>query len=99
MASLNQQRPSTPTGSSSFDPPPSPQHGSPAGSGRDSAQVAAAEWQEPLYSAEELRGVVPADARQAWDVRDALARILDGSEFEEFKSNYGKTLVTGQRIS
>jgi hypothetical protein len=36
-------------------------------------------WQEPLYPSEELRGVVPADPRQPWDVRAVLARILDGS--------------------
>lgn len=55
----------------------------------------AATWDEPLYPTEELRGVVPADPRQAFDVRAVLSRLLDGSRFEEFKSNYGKTLVTG----
>ncbi len=64
-------------------PPPSPQqHGS-------------GSWEEPLYDAAELRGVVPPEARTPWDVRAVLARVLDGSRFEEFKSNYGKTLVTG----
>ena len=56
---------------------------------------APASWEEPLHPPEELRGVVPEDPRQTWDVRAVLARLLDGSKFEEFKSNYGKTLVTG----
>lgn len=42
-----------------------------------------------------LPGVVPADSRQPWDVRDVLSRLLDGSRFNEFKASYGKTLVTG----
>eukprot|EP00882_Tetradesmus_deserticola_P000776 GHRQ01000847.1.p1 GENE.GHRQ01000847.1~~GHRQ01000847.1.p1 ORF type:complete len:392 (+),score=187.38 GHRQ01000847.1:1454-2629(+) len=53
------------------------------------------DWQEPLYDPTELRGAVPADSKAPWDVRGVLGRILDGSKFEEFKSNYGKTLVTG----
>lgn len=61
-----------------------------------SSSSAAPAWQEPLYPPHELRGVVPADTRQTWDVRVVLARLLDGSRFEEFKSNYGKTLVTGK---
>ena len=40
-------------------------------------------------------GLVPADPRQPWDVRAALARILDGSRLDEFKALYGPTLVTG----
>lgn len=55
----------------------------------------AATWREPLYPTEQLRGVVPQDKRQTWDIRTVLAHVLDGSNFEEFKSNYGKTLVTG----
>ncbi|GBF99074.1 hypothetical protein Rsub_11845 [Raphidocelis subcapitata] len=53
-----------------------------------------ARWDEPLYPTEELGGIVPS-GRQPWDVRALLARLLDGSRFEEFKSNYGKTLITG----
>ncbi|KAK9809548.1 hypothetical protein WJX73_000607 [Symbiochloris irregularis] len=53
------------------------------------------DWQEPLYPAEELRSVVPADARTPWDIRAVLARILDGSRFDPFKANFGTTLVTG----
>ncbi len=40
-------------------------------------------------------GVVPADPRKPWDVRAVLARLLDGSRFDEFKKQYGNTLVTG----
>eukprot|EP00775_Hariotina_reticulata_P005920 gene5920-6160_t len=54
-----------------------------------------ADWDEPVYDPCELRGAVPPDSRTPWDVKAVLGRILDGSRFEEFKSNYGKTLVTG----
>jgi 3-methylcrotonyl-CoA carboxylase beta subunit len=50
---------------------------------------------DPIYSAEELTQIVPTDLRQQYDVREILARILDGSEFDEFKARYGTTLVTG----
>ncbi len=50
---------------------------------------------EPLYPTEELRGVIPADTRKPYDVREIIARIVDGSELDEFKQNYGTTLVTG----
>ncbi len=53
--------------------------------------------EEPLFDAEELNGVAPADARTPFDVRAVLARIVDGSRFQEFKKNYGTTLVTGAR--
>ena len=53
------------------------------------------EPREPLYPAEELYGVIPADPRQPYDVRELIARIVDGSELHEFKQNYGTTLVTG----
>lgn len=49
----------------------------------------------PLFAADELYGVVPADARQPFDIRLALARLLDGSRLQEFKQHYGSTLVTG----
>jgi 3-methylcrotonyl-CoA carboxylase beta subunit len=51
--------------------------------------------EEPAFAAEELYGVVPADARKSYDVREVIARITDGSRFDEFKSRYGTTLVTG----
>ncbi len=50
---------------------------------------------EPLYPADELHGVIPAETRKPYDVREVIARIVDGSEFDEFKANYGTTLVTG----
>jgi 3-methylcrotonyl-CoA carboxylase beta subunit len=51
--------------------------------------------QEPRYAAEELHGIVPANAREAYDIRELIARIVDGSELDEFKRLYGTTLVTG----
>jgi 3-methylcrotonyl-CoA carboxylase beta subunit len=50
---------------------------------------------EPLYDANELYGVVGTDLRKPFDVREVIARIVDGSVFDEFKKNYGTTLVTG----
>ncbi len=49
----------------------------------------------PLHSPDEIYGVIPADLRQPYDVREVIARIVDGSDFDEFKQNYGTTLVTG----
>ena len=49
----------------------------------------------PLHAADEIYGIVPADTRQPYEVREVIARIVDGSEFDEFKQNYGTTLVTG----
>lgn len=49
----------------------------------------------PLYPARELYGVVPADLKQPVEVREVIARIVDGSEFDEFKTCYGETLVCG----
>lgn len=50
---------------------------------------------EPAYPAEELYGVVPTSLKTPYDVREVLARLLDGSRFHEFKANYGRTLVCG----
>jgi 3-methylcrotonyl-CoA carboxylase beta subunit len=49
----------------------------------------------PRYDASELHGIVPLDARKPFDVREIIARIVDASEFDEFKARYGATLVTG----
>ena len=57
--------------------------------------LALREPQEPLYPAAELHGVIPADTRKPYDIREVIARIVDGSELDEFKQNYGTTLVTG----
>ena len=50
---------------------------------------------EPLYPAGELHGVIPEDKRKPYDVREAVARIVDASELDEFKADYGTTLLTG----
>ncbi len=56
--------------------------------------------EEPAVDPATLGGVIPADTRQPFDVREVIARIVDGSEFDEFKKLYGETLVTGfARIS
>ena len=49
----------------------------------------------PLYPSEELYGVIPSDAKKPFDVREIIARIADGSGFDEFKARYGTTLVCG----
>jgi 3-methylcrotonyl-CoA carboxylase beta subunit len=53
------------------------------------------EPREPLFAAEQIYGVVPVDGRKPFDVRDIIARVVDGSEFDEFKKLYGQTLVCG----
>jgi len=53
------------------------------------------EPRDPLFAREDIYGVVPADARKPFDVREIIARIVDGSEFEEFKKLYGTTLICG----
>ncbi len=50
---------------------------------------------EPAYDPEEILGIVPADLRKPYDVREVIARLVDGSEFDEFKMLYGTTLVCG----
>ena len=54
-----------------------------------------AEPREPLYAAEEIYGIVSAEARKSYDVREIIARVVDGSELDEFKARYGTTLITG----
>jgi acetyl-CoA carboxylase carboxyltransferase component len=54
-----------------------------------------AEPEPPAYDVEEIYGVVPADPRVSYDVREVIARIVDGSRFHEFKERYGSTLVCG----
>jgi len=51
--------------------------------------------EEPLYSSDELLGIASADVRVPFESREVIARVVDGSKFEEFKSRYGTTLVTG----
>ncbi len=57
--------------------------------------VAVREPREPLYPAEEIYGIVPRDTRKPFEVREVIARIVDSSEFQEFKARYAKTLITG----
>ena len=55
-------------------------------------------WQspeEPAYDPEEILGVVPAGLRTPYDIREVIARVVDGSRFDEFKPRFGETLVTG----
>jgi 3-methylcrotonyl-CoA carboxylase beta subunit len=58
-----------------------------------SVQLAPSE--EPRYDPSELHGVIPSDPRKQYDVREVIARLVDGSRFDEFKARYGTTLVTG----
>jgi 3-methylcrotonyl-CoA carboxylase beta subunit len=51
--------------------------------------------EEPVYDPAEIYGIVPADKRQPYDVREVIARVVDGSRLDEFKARYGSTLVTG----
>ncbi|ARE81753.1 methylmalonyl-CoA carboxyltransferase 12S subunit [Roseovarius mucosus] len=51
--------------------------------------------EEPAYDPEDLLGVVPADLRTPYDIREVIARVVDGSRLDEFKARFGETLVTG----
>ncbi|NLA52218.1 MAG: methylcrotonoyl-CoA carboxylase [Alcaligenaceae bacterium] len=57
--------------------------------------LATVEPRAPLFDVEELNGIIPADTRKPFDVREVIARIVDGSEFDEFKARFGTTLVCG----
>ena len=62
----------------------------------DIGQLSGAEaGREPLYAADELYGVIPHDVKKPYDAREVIARIVDGSEIDEFKARYGTTLITG----
>ena len=60
-----------------------------------SLPMAVCEPREPLYPAEEIYGIVPREPRFPFDIREVIARIVDGSDLQEFKARYGKTLITG----
>ncbi|MCM5678509.1 methylcrotonoyl-CoA carboxylase [Schlegelella sp. S2-27] len=62
---------------------------------RKTVPVSCTAPREPKYAPEELHGVIPTDTRKPFDVREVIARIVDASEFDEFKARYGQTLVTG----
>ncbi|WP_420410255.1 carboxyl transferase domain-containing protein [Hoeflea sp.] len=51
--------------------------------------------EEPLYDPAEIAGIIPADTRQPYDIREVIARIVDGSRFDEFKARYGTSIVCG----
>lgn len=55
----------------------------------------ASEVLAPLYPKEEIYGIIPKDTRKPFDVKEIIARLVDGSEFHEFKARFGNTLVTG----
>ncbi|PCJ33105.1 MAG: methylcrotonoyl-CoA carboxylase [Alphaproteobacteria bacterium] len=58
-------------------------------------QLAMKESRDPAYDPSELHGIVPPDLKTSYDVREVIARIVDGSEFDEFKKRYGTTIVCG----
>jgi 3-methylcrotonyl-CoA carboxylase beta subunit len=62
---------------------------------KNSRKFVKEEVKVPLYQADEIYGIIPQDTRKPFDVRDILARLVDGSEFQEFKERYGSTLVCG----
>ena len=62
---------------------------------RKAVELAVRESCDPRFPASELYGIVPRDTRRPFDIREVIARLVDGSEFDEFKARYGKTLVTG----
>jgi 3-methylcrotonyl-CoA carboxylase beta subunit len=53
------------------------------------------DFQEPLYPADDLYGLIPADTRKPYDPREIIARLVDGSDFDEWKARFGTTLVAG----
>ncbi len=53
------------------------------------------EPEDPYYDPEEIYGVIPPDVRKPYDIREVIARIVDGSRFQEFKELYGQTIITG----
>ena len=59
------------------------------------AQTVMAEPEPPAFDPAEIYGIVPPDVRAPYDVREVIARIVDGSRFDEFKALYGTTLITG----
>lgn len=58
-------------------------------------EIALRDIEEPLYDPRELYGIIPRDSRKPFDIKEVIARLVDGSRFQEFKANYGTTLVTG----
>ncbi len=63
--------------------------------GRSTSEIDLVPAEEPVYDVSELHGVLPTSFRESYDVREIIARIVDGSRFQEFKARYGTTLITG----
>jgi acetyl-CoA carboxylase carboxyltransferase component len=61
----------------------------------NSPAIALEQSEDPLYDPEEIYGIIPRDVRIPYDVREVIARLVDGSRFDEFKTRYGATVVTG----
>src|SRR5438445_9308749 len=61
----------------------------------DKCEPARVEPEDPVLDPQELYGVIPQDVRKPYDVREVIARIVDGSRFQEFKERYATTIVTG----
>ena len=53
------------------------------------------EPEDPVYSSDDLYGIVGEDLKKTFDIREVIARLVDGSRFDEFKAKYGDTIVTG----
>ncbi len=62
---------------------------------RPNCDIAFTQPRDPLLDAGELDAIVPTDLKQQYDIREVIARLVDGSEFDEFKARYGETMVTG----
>jgi len=65
------------------------------GSGPNPPFGATPQFEEPKYSADDLYGIIPTDTRKPFDIREIIARIVDGSDLDEWKARFGTTLVTG----
>lgn len=72
-----------------------------AGKGPFNSQNIPSEYKEPLYDMQELREIAPTDQKQPFDIRSVIARVVDGSEFDEFKKLYGsvRTLSKSKILS
>ncbi len=64
--------------------------------GSQKADCTIEEVREPLLPSSDLYGIVGEDLKKTFDIREVIARIVDGSQFDEFKEKYGDTLVTGE---
>lgn len=67
----------------------------PQSSSSSSSSSFTSTYEEPLFDCSEIAGIIPEDSKKSFDVREVIARIVDGSRFMEFKKEYGPTMVTG----